>query len=134
MTPKNPLLTVDIIIRTPKGVVLIERKNYPSGWAIPGGFVEYGETIEETTVREAKEETSLDVKLIRQFHVYSDPRRDPRGHIISTVFIAEPKNEKQKPKAKSDAKGIGIFTFKTLPENIAFDHRKILKDYFKRKY
>lgn len=130
----GPILAVDIIITTPQGIVLIERKSYPKGWALPGGKVEYGETIEEAAVRETKEEISLDIRLIRQFHVYSDPKRDPRGHTVSTVFIAEPKNKKQKPKAESDAKGVGIFTKNTLPKNIVFDHRKILKDYFNRKY
>jgi len=134
MAYKSPIPTVDIIIRTPKGIILIDRKNYPSGWAIPGGFVDYGETLEHAAMKEAREETGLNIKLIRQFHVYSDPKRDPRGHIISTVFIAEPKDKRQRPKAESDAKEIRIFTFKTLPKNIAFDHRKILKDYFKRKY
>ncbi len=90
---RNPVPTVDIIIEMEddgrrEGIVLIERKNPPHGWALPGGFVDYGESLEEAAVREAKEETSLDIELVRQFHTYSDPRRDPRGHTITTVFIA----------------------------------------------
>ena len=131
MTYKNPIPTVDIIIRTPKGIVLVDRKNYPLGWAIPGGFVDYGETVEHAAVREAKEEIGLKVKLVRQFHIYSDPRRDPRQHTISTVFIA---NAKGLPKAGDDAKNIGVFTHATLPKKLAFDHKQILKDYFTHKY
>src|SRR3990167_2080846 len=86
---KTPFLTVDIIIEVgDRGIVLIERKHPPHGWALPGGFVDYGESLERAAVREAKEETSLDVELIEQFYSYSDPRRDPRHHTISTVFIA----------------------------------------------
>jgi len=127
---QNPIPTVDIIIEIEsKGIVLIKRKNPPYGWAIPGGFVDYGESLEQAAVREAKEETNLDVKLIRQFHAYSDPIRDPRHHSISTVYVAKAKGL---PKAKDDAIDIGIFTESNLPEKIAFDHRSILKDYFKR--
>jgi ADP-ribose pyrophosphatase YjhB (NUDIX family) len=127
---QNPIPTVDIIIEiASKGIVLIKRKNPPYGWAIPGGFVDYGESLEQAAVREAKEETNLDVKLIRQFHAYSDPIRDPRHHSISTVYVAKAKGL---PKAKDDAIDIGIFTESNLPEKIAFDHRSILKDYFKR--
>jgi ADP-ribose pyrophosphatase YjhB (NUDIX family) len=127
---QNPIPTVDIIIEMEsKEIVLIKRKNPPYGWAIPGGFVDYGESLEKAAVREAKEETNLDVKLIRQFHTYSDPIRDPRHHSISTVYVAKSKGI---PKAKDDAVEIGIFTELNLPEEIAFDHRSILKDYFKR--
>jgi ADP-ribose pyrophosphatase YjhB (NUDIX family) len=127
---KNPIPTVDIIIEIEsKGIILIKRKNSPFGWAIPGGFVDYGESLEEAAIREAKEETNLDVKLIRQFHTYSDPKRDPRHHSISTVYIAKGKG---KPKAKDDALEIGIFNESNLPDEIAFDHRSILSDYFKR--
>lgn len=126
---QNPIPTVDIIIEIDsKGIVLIKRKNPPYGWAIPGGFVDYGESLEEAAVREAKEETNLDVKLIRQFHTYSDPKRDPRHHSISTVYIAKAKGI---PKAKDDALEIGIFNELNLPDEIAFDHRLILKDYIK---
>jgi len=125
---RNPIPTVDIIIEIEgKGVILIKRRNPPYGWAIPGGFVDYGESLEEAAIREAKEETNLDVELIRQFHAYSDPNRDPRHHTISTVYIAKAKG---KPQAKDDALEIGIFTESNLPEEIAFDHRMILNDYF----
>jgi ADP-ribose pyrophosphatase YjhB (NUDIX family) len=128
---RNPVPTVDIIIEVEsKGVVLIKRKNPPYGWAIPGGFVDYGESLEEAAVREAKEETNLNVKLIRQFHTYSDPKRDPRHHSISTVYIAKGKGT---PEAKDDAVGVGIFDESSLPDEIAFDHRLILKDYFNNK-
>jgi len=127
---QNPIPTVDIIIEIlSKGIVLIKRKNPPYGWAIPGGFVDYGESLEEAAIREAKEETNLDVKLIKQFHTYSDPQRDPRHHSISTAYIAKAKGI---PKAKDDAIEVGIFTESNLPEEIAFDHRSILKDYFTR--
>lgn len=125
---QNPIPTVDIIIEIePKGIVLIKRKNPPYGWALPGGFVDYGESLEEAALREAKEETSLNVQLIKQFHTYSDPHRDPRHHSISTVFIARAKGI---PKAKDDALEIGVFNESNLPDEIAFDHREILKDYF----
>ena len=128
---KNPIPTVDIIIEIKsKGVVLIKRKNPPYGWALPGGFVDYGESLDEAAVREAREETDLDVKLIEQFHTYSDPDRDPRHHSISTVYIAKAKGI---PHAKDDAIEIGIFSESNLPHEIAFDHHSILKDYFKSK-
>lgn len=128
---KNPVPTVDIIIELGDGVVLIKRRNPPLGWAIPGGFVDYGESLEEAAVREAKEETSLDIEIIRQFHTYSNPSRDPRLHTISTVFVAAGKG---RPKACDDAKEIGVFTRENLPSDIAFDHRDILEDYFSGKY
>ena len=128
---QNPIPTVDIIIEVkPNGIVLIKRKNPPYGWAIPGGFVDYGESLEEAAVREAKEETNLDVKLVKQFHTYSDPKRDPRHHTISTVYIAKAKGT---PKASDDALEIAIFNESNLPDEIAFDHCSILKDYFKKK-
>lgn len=132
---KNPIPTVDIIIEVPKkgeeeGIILIERKNPPYGWAIPGGFVDYGESLEQAAVREAKEETSLDVQLQRQLHTYSDPYRDPRQHTISTVYTATAKG---RPKAKDDAQDIGIFTEEEITFPLAFDHREILEDYFQTK-
>lgn len=128
---RNPLTAVDIIIEIDsKGIILIKRRNPPSGWAIPGGFVEYGESLEDAAVREAKEETSLNVELIEQFHTYSDPRRDPRFHCISTSYIGKAKGI---PEAKDDAAEIGIFNQTNLPDEIAFDHRIILRDYFKFK-
>ena len=84
---KNPLPTVDIIIEVVGGIVLIERKNKPLGWALPGGFVDYGESLEQAAVREALEETGLAIRLIQQLKTYSDPNRDPRHHTLSTVFI-----------------------------------------------
>jgi ADP-ribose pyrophosphatase YjhB (NUDIX family) len=128
---QNPIPTVDIIIEIEsKGIVLIKRKNPPYGWALPGGFVDYGESLEEAAVREAREETDLHVKLGRQFHTYSEPNRDPRHHSISTVYIAKGKGV---PQAKDDAKEIGIFNESNLPDEIAFDHRSILEGYFKSK-
>ena len=127
---RNPIPTVDIIIEIEsKGIVLIKRKNPPYGWAIPGGFVDYGESLGEAALREAKEETNLDVELKKQFHTYSDQNRDPRHHTISTVYISKGKGI---PEPKDDANEIGIFTESNLPNEIAFDHRSILRDYFKR--
>lgn len=126
---RNPIPTVDIIIEIDsKGIILIKRKNPPFGWALPGGFVDYGESLEEAAKREAKEETNLEIYSLRQFHTYSDPSRDPRHHSISTVYIAKAKGI---PQAKDDALEIGIFNESNLPEEIAFDHRQILKDYFR---
>lgn len=127
-TWRNPVPTVDILIEleNTEGLVLILRKNPPPGWAIPGGFVDYGETLEQAAIREAKEETSLDVILLAQFHTYSDPRRDARLHTISTVFIAKAKGI---PHAADDAAEIGVFQENNLPEQIAFDHRNIILDY-----
>lgn len=132
---KNPIPTVDIIIEVKgesgkEGIILIQRKNPPFGWAIPGGFVDYGESLDQAAVREAKEETSLDVCLQKQLHTYSDPSRDPRQHTISTVYVATAEGE---PRAKDDAQDIGIFTEKEINFPLAFDHRKILKDYFHTK-
>lgn len=132
---KNPVPTVDIIIEimddNEKKIVLILRKNPPYGWAIPGGFVDYGENLEKAAIREAKEETSLDVKLIRQFHTYSDPARDPRQHTISTVFIASANGT---PRGADDAREARLYTRDTLPAEIAFDHRSILNDYFTNRW
>ena len=127
---KNPLPTVDILIEVDGGVVLIERKNPPHGWAIPGGFVDYGESLETAAAREAKEEVSLDVKLVEQLHSYSDPKRDPRGHTISTVFIAKANGT---PKGADDAKSAAVFHEANLPAPLVFDHAQILRDYFRYK-
>jgi ADP-ribose pyrophosphatase YjhB (NUDIX family) len=124
---KTPLLTVDIIIRYQDGIVLIERKNPPPGWALPGGFVDVGESLEEAAIREAKEETSLDVALIEQFHTYSKPGRDPRFHTVTMVFIA---NGKGTLKGRDDARKAVIFTGENLPDQITFDHGQIIADYF----
>lgn len=125
----NPFLTVDIIIELDNDIVLIRRKNPPYGWALPGGFVDYGESLEAAAIREAKEETSLDVELVSQLGAYSDPDRDPRQHNISFVFVARAKG---KPRASDDALDIGIFDAESLPKELAFDHGRILKDYFGR--
>jgi len=122
-------LTVDCIIDIEGKIVLIKRENPPLGWAIPGGFVDEGETVEDAVRREMKEETNLSLENLKQLHVYSDPARDPRGHTVSVVFTAVGVGE---PKAQDDAKEIGLFTEDTLPDDIAFDHRKILTDYFQR--
>jgi len=128
---KNPLPTVDIIIEVEDKIVLIYRKNYPFGWAIPGGFVDYGETLESAAIREAKEETNLDIELLYLLGCYSDPERDPRFHTITTVFVAKGKGEL---KAKDDAKLAKLFKIEEIPwDDLAFDHAKILKDYLKRK-
>jgi 8-oxo-dGTP diphosphatase len=124
---KTPLLTVDIIIRYQDGIVLIERKNPPPGWALPGGFVDVGESLEDAAIREAKEETSLDVTLIKQFHAYSKPGRDPRFHTVTMVFIA---NGKGTLKGQDDARKAALFKAATLPTQIAFDHGQIIADYF----
>ena len=123
----NPVPTVDIIIEYNNGIVLIERKNFPYGWAIPGGYVDYGESLEDAAIREAKEETNLNVKLLYQLHTYSSPNRDPRQHTITTVFIAKGYGNL---KAKDDAVNAKVFTENNIPEKLAFDHKKILEDYF----
>jgi 8-oxo-dGTP diphosphatase len=131
VTYRNPVPTVDIIIelvdRPNRPIILIERKNPPLGWAIPGGFVDYGESVETAAVREAAEEIRLQVELIEQFHVYSDPKRDPRKHTLSVVFIATATGE---PQAADDAKNLGIFHAWDIPTALCFDHNKILRDYW----
>ncbi len=124
---RNPTPTVDIIIEVPGGIVLIERKNPPHGWAIPGGFVDEGEPLWVAARREAKEETSLDVELYEQFHCYSDPKRDARLHTVSTVFLARARSA---PVAADDAARAGVFGEGNLP-TLAFDHAAILADYFR---
>ncbi len=141
---RNPFPTVDIVIETEYviseksegaskresaewGIVLIKRKNPPHGWALPGGFVDYGESLESAAIREAKEETSLDVTLSYQLGAYSDPSRDPRHHSISVVFVA---NARGKPMAADDALEVGVFKPHSLPTPLVFDHEKILRDYF----
>ena len=132
MTYRNPAPTVDIIIelidRPERPIVLIERKNEPFGWALPGGFVDYGESIETAAIREAEEEVSLQVKLLEQFYVYSDPERDPRQHTIAIVFIAVAKG---KPVAADDAKNLGVFNQWEMPTELCFDHARIMDDYWK---
>jgi ADP-ribose pyrophosphatase YjhB (NUDIX family) len=126
---RNPTPTVDIIIEIGEQIVLIERKNPPLGWALPGGFVDYGESYETAALREAEEETSLKVTGLRQFHTYSEPDRDPRGHTASTVFIGTSDGS---PRAGDDAARVGLFSKNRLPP-LAFDHGRILEDYFNSK-
>jgi len=129
--PRNPVPTVDIIIELEGGrIVLIKRKNPPPGWALPGGFVDYGESVEAAAVREAREETGLSVELVEQFHTYSDPGRDPRQHTISVVFIARAEGE---PRGADDAAEARGFEPDRLPEQVAFDHREIVSDYLEYK-
>ena len=124
-----PRIAVDLIIELPEGrIVLIRRKNPPHGWALPGGFLEYGESLEQAAVREAKEETGLDVELIRQLHTYSEPARDPRGQTVSTVFIARSHGI---PRAGDDAGEVRVVSLAALPSPLAFDHERILADYRK---
>ena len=123
---KNPLPTVDIIIETKGGIILIDRKNKPFGWALPGGFVDYGESLEQAAMREALEETGLQISLKEQLKTYSAPDRDSRYHTISTVFIATAEGS---PRAGDDASKADIFMEQDLPP-LAFDHAEILSDYF----
>ena len=135
MTYRNPTPTVDIIIelidKPGRPIVLIERQNEPFGWAIPGGFVDYGESVETGARREAMEETSLEVELIEQFYVYSAPDRDPRQHTLSVVFIATATGV---PKAADDAKNLEIFEPWQIPTNLCFDHDRILQDYLRYRH
>ena len=124
---KNPKPTVDAIIELPdQRIVLIRRKNPPPGWAIPGGFVDEGEALHHAAIREAKEETGLDVTLTEQFFTYSDPRRDPRLHTIGTVYLATAAGE---PTGGDDAAEARAFSLDALPPDLAFDHGQILADY-----
>jgi len=126
---RNPFPTVDIIITVDESIVLIERKNEPHGWALPGGFVDYGETLEAAAVREAKEETGLDLRNLKQFRAYSDPARDPRQHNISIVFTADGVGQL---KAGDDAAGAKLFPMEALPKNLCFDHDRILADFLEQ--
>ena len=127
----GPFTTVDAIIEINDGIILIERSNPPFGWALPGGFVDYGESLEDAVRREAKEETNVDLEDMVQFHTYSDPQRDPRFHTIGTVFIAKAKGT---PKAGDDAASFKIVKFSELLKlDYAFDHKKIIADYLKQK-
>lgn len=131
MTYRNPAPTVDIIIelidQPQRPIVLIERKNPPHGWALPGGFVDYGESVQTAAIREAQEETGLQVKLTEQFHVYSEPSRDPRQHTLSVVLLGTATG---KPQAADDAKKVGVFELWQIPSLLCFDHDQIIKDYW----
>ena len=124
---KNPLPTVDVIATIDKKIVLIKRKNPPYGWALPGGFIDWGESAEEAAIREIREEIGIDLINLRQFHCYSEPERDPRFHTITVVFTAEGIGT---PHAGDDAAGVKLFDKQSLPASLAFDHKRILNDYF----
>lgn len=127
----GPYVTVDVIIELSEGIVIIQRSNPPFGWALPGGFVDNGESLEDAVIREAKEETNLDLIQPKQFHTYSNPKRDPRFHTIGTVFIAKAKGI---PKAQDDAAGLKIIQLSEIDKmQFAFDHKMILEDYLKTK-
>lgn len=128
--PVTPLLAADALIelvdQPGRPIVLIERKNPPYGWAIPGGFVDVGETVETAAVREALEEVSLQVSLRELLGIYSSPKRDPRGHTVTAIYLAEARGM---PVAADDARSVGIFTLDRLPSPLAFDHATVLEDY-----
>ncbi len=124
--PRNPFPTVDVIVETEGGVVLIERHHEPHGWALPGGFVDYGERVEDAARREVREETGLDVDLSTLLGVYSDPDRDPRQHNLSVVFVGSAHGT---PKGSDDASRADIFDPEALPTPLCFDHARILADY-----
>ena len=129
MAYRNPIPTVDVLIELegrPDTLVLIERAHEPHGWALPGGFVDYGEQLADAAIREAKEETGLDVELVELFHCYSDPRRDARKHTISTVFIGRASGT---PQGSDDAAEAIVVGLDALPSPIVFDHPLMLSDY-----
>ena len=124
--PRTPALAVDIIIELGPRIVLIERRNPPFGWALPGGFVDLGETAERAAVREAEEETALAVRLVCLLGCYSDPARDPRGHTVSLVYVARANGE---PQARDDARAVAVVAPGSIGLALAFDHERILADY-----
>jgi 8-oxo-dGTP diphosphatase len=132
--PKTPYLAVDGVVRLWegerfKGIVLIERRYEPLGYALPGGFVKVGETVEKAVLREVKEETGLDAQIVKLLGVYSEPNRDPRFHVVSVVFVLDAYGE---PKGGDDAKKAVVFPIEDLPfDKIVFDHAKILKDFLR---
>ncbi len=135
-TPKTPYLTTDGIIElyqedTFKGIVLIERKNEPKGLALPGGFVDVGERVEEALIREMQEETNLEVEISSLLGVYSDPKRDPRFHTASVVFVAKAQGQ---PKGGDDAKMAKVYALEEIPmDQLVFDHRTILQEYLSQR-
>ena len=127
----GPFTTVDAIIEIGDGIVIIKRSNPPFGWALPGGFVDYGESLEEAVRREAKEETGLELTSLKQFHTYSEPQRDPRFHTVGTVFIAKAKG---RPQAGDDAVELKVVKLGEIEKlDFAFDHKKIIQDYINYK-
>jgi len=130
--PDCPYVAADVIIEMPGGgIVLVRRRNPPQGWAIPGGFLDRNESLEEAAAREAREETGLAVTLVRQFHAYSEPGRDPRHHVVTMVFVGRASGV---PRGGDDAAEARVFTRGALPPDLAFDHRRILDDYFTGRY
>jgi 8-oxo-dGTP diphosphatase len=130
MAQRNPLPTADVIVEVGDRIVLVRRKHPPAGWAIPGGFVETGETVEAAAVREALEETGLAVTLTALLGVYSDPARDPRHHTVSAVYVGRAEGT---PAGGDDAAEARLFSEGDLPSPLAFDHAAILTDYFRYK-
>ena len=128
--PVTPLLAADAIVelidRPGRPIVLVERRNPPHGWALPGGFVDVGETVEQAAVREAREETGLDIRLTALLGIYSDPARDPRGHTVTAVYVCEARGL---PRAADDAADLRVITPERLPTPLAFDHALVLDDY-----
>lgn len=128
--PTTPALAADALIelvdRPGRPIVLIERAHPPAGWAIPGGFVDVGETVEQAAIREAKEETGLDVRLKVLLGIYSHPGRDPRGHTVTAVYVAEATGT---PIAADDAKHCRVVRLDEVPAPLAFDHAMVLADY-----
>ena len=128
MKHEGPRATVDVIVEVDGGIALIRRRNPPPGWAIPGGFIDYGERAEVAARREMREELGVDVELVALLGVYSDPARDPRGHTVSTVYVGR---ASATPHAGDDAADVRVFRRETLPAPLAFDHARILEDYFR---
>ena len=126
--PVCPPIAADVIAEIGSNIVLIERRNFPFGWALPGGFVDVGERVEDAAVRELREETTLEVELRALLGVYSRPDRDPRGHTVTLVYVGRAHGE---PRAADDAKGIGLFAPAEPPAPLAFDHAEILADYLR---
>jgi 8-oxo-dGTP diphosphatase len=126
--PVCPPIAADVIAEIGDRIVLIERKNFPFGWALPGGFVDIGESVEQAAIREALEETSLDVELRALLGVYSRPDRDPRGQTVTVVYVGRGRGT---PRARDDAKEIGLFAPTNPPAPLAFDHAEILDDYLR---
>jgi len=128
MKHEGPRATVDVIVEVGGGIALTRRRTPPPGWAIPGGFIDDGERAEDAARREMREELGVDVELVTLLGVYSDPARDPRGHTISTVYVGRAND---RPRAGDDAADAGVFRRDTLPTPLAFDHARILEDYFR---
>lgn len=129
--PVTPPVAADVIIEIGDRIVLIERLNPPHGWALPGGFVDFGETVEQAAIREMREETSLEVELTDLLGIYSDPQRDPRGQTISVVYIGRGRGEMR---AADDAKNAALFRPEQPPAPLAFDHGAIMRDYLRFKH